>query len=243
MASPTKAAGLLGELAVMKAFAGATPRPTLATPLGDNAPYDLIVHINDKFLRVQIKCAALSEDGRRVSAKISNMRYNVELEKYEVIRYEEGSVDLFALYCQAIDQIYLIPADDVAGQASVRVTLGDERQSGQIVARLASFDVVWLQLALGGAHVTRVGVREVEESRPKKVRIGQSGYLGVARASSGRHPWEAYVFMGNRKKVYVARGNDPRELAVLHDAKAIELLGPDAVTNRSLGLLEPQVLA
>jgi hypothetical protein len=44
--------------------------------------------------------------------------------------------------------------------------------------------------------------------------------------------------MGGKKKVYVARGEDPRELAQLHDVKAIELLGPEAVTNRSLGLLD-----
>jgi hypothetical protein len=238
MASPTKAAGLLGELAVMKAFAGAEPRPTLSIPLGDNAPYDLLVHVGNKFLRVQIKCAALSDDGRHLTSRIARTRYNVDLEKYETIRYEEGTIDVFAVYCQAIDQVYLVPAEEVAGQATVRIALDTERQAGQVVSRLVSFDVAWPQIANGAAHAIRTPPRALEGSRPKKVRIGQSGFFGVSRASSGRHPWEAYVFMGGKKKVYVARGEDPRELAQLHDVKAIELLGPEAVTNRSLGLLD-----
>lgn len=243
MASHTKAAGILGELAVMKAFAGAIPRPTLAAPIGDNAPYDLLIHIGDKFLRVQIKCGALSDDGRRLVAKVSRHRYNVELEKYESVRYEPGTIDLFAVYCQALDRVFLIPAGAVEGQVSVTITLSHVRQGGQITADLTDFNVVWNTIANDGLHTIRTAAPALQETRPKKVRIGQSGFLGVARASTGRFPWEAYVFMGNRKKVYVARGEDPRELAVLHDAKAIELLGPDAVTNRSLGLLESQVLA
>ena len=224
----------------MKAFAGATPRPTLATPIGDNAPYDLLVHIGNKFLRVQIKCGAMAEDSQRLSAKISRTRYNMTLEKYETVRYEAGTVDLFAVYCQAIDRVFLIPADAVADQANVTITLRDARQSGQIIASLVDFDTVWSRIATGGGHDIRTPTPLVREVQPRKVRIGQSGYFGVSRAATGRFPWEAYVFMGNRKKVYVARGEDPRELAILHGAKAIELLGPDAVTNRSLGLLELQ---
>ena len=68
---------------------------------------------------------------------------------------------------------------------------------------------------------------------------GKSGYRGVQvnRSSTGKdYKWRA-VIQYKGKGVHIAYGNDPKKLAKLYDKKAIELLGEDAITNKSLGLL------
>lgn len=52
-----------------------------------------------------------------------------------------------------------------------------------------------------------------------------------------RRKWYAGLWVDG-KKVHVGRFEDEEEAARSYDAAALRLLGPDAVTNASLGLLE-----
>lgn len=77
-----------------------------------------------------------------------------------------------------------------------------------------------------------------------KVR-GASGYLGVNKHGNA---WKAQIRAGEMEpckdgkmrapQIYLGTFSDPREAALVYDRAALDLQGPHASTNESLGLLE-----
>lgn len=68
------------------------------------------------------------------------------------------------------------------------------------------------------------------------MRIGRSGFKGVSMIKGKSHQYQAYIRY-NGSNLHIKYGNDPVELAKLHDKKALELFGEEAITNKKLGLL------
>lgn len=68
---------------------------------------------------------------------------------------------------------------------------------------------------------------------------GVSGYRGVL-INTDRHK-ERYKYVAKlytkKKNIFIGYFNNPKEAAIAYDKKAEELLGQDAITNASLGLL------
>lgn len=241
MASPTKAAGTHSELSIAARFAGLGA--TVLFPMGDNEPYDLVIACGKNFYRIQVKTGKRREQDGRIVSTLSRTRYDVAVGQYRNFVYPPDSFDFYAIYCPDNLESYLIPAAELQDQGSVTIcTDATPRQNGQILSEQVALDRVWTAFLLGEDVPIRTYISRVE--RPRRNKIGNSGYLGVTNAGKGE--WICYLSTGergSRQRVYVGKGPDARALAIQYDAKAIELLGPDAVTNRSLGLLEPQALA
>lgn len=77
--------------------------------------------------------------------------------------------------------------------------------------------------------------RRTAFSEQAQLPVGGSGYRGV-EVNADRRPGRA-KYRVRFKNVTLAAGDDPRALALIYDKKAIEVYGPGAITNASLGLL------
>lgn len=94
----TKTIGNKGEAATLAALVK-LEFPVL-TPFGDNERYDLVVEVDGTFHRIQCRTGQLKKSciewrsGRVVMGRR--------------IPYQLGSVDWFAVYCEKIDQVYIL---------------------------------------------------------------------------------------------------------------------------------------
>ena len=106
----TKSQGNIAEIAVIKEFLKNGFKVSL--PYGDNSSYDIIVEDSSKKLyKIQVKsCQSVSDNGC-CSFKIGKNRSNKS--NNFSIKYEENEVDVFALYCLELDEIYLIDYHEV----------------------------------------------------------------------------------------------------------------------------------
>lgn len=77
---------------------------TVLKPVGDKDRYDLVFHIENQFLRVQCKTGRITNDC--VKFKVCSVGYKAKKESYH------GQIDLFAVYCQELDKVYLVPIQD-----------------------------------------------------------------------------------------------------------------------------------
>ena len=75
----------------------------VSKPFGDNARYDLIVDINHKLYRIQCKHGRL-ENGC-IAADASSYSKGTTHKKEDYV----GEADLFAVYADFTDKLYLIP--------------------------------------------------------------------------------------------------------------------------------------
>jgi hypothetical protein len=74
-------------------------------------------------------------------------------------------------------------------------------------------------------------------SRQIKTKIGMCGYRGVLYRPNCVFPYEAKTKL-NGKIHSLGRFRTAREAALKYDEVVLELFGPDALTNASLGLLD-----
>jgi len=97
-----KAVGEKSEAQVIAALLRADK--VVLLPFGDNQRYDLVVHEDGCFIRVQCKTGRL-KDGA-ISFKTCSVNWNTKKS-----RSYEGEVDLFAVYVRETDGVYLVPVD------------------------------------------------------------------------------------------------------------------------------------
>lgn len=80
-------------------------------PYGRNQRYDLVIeNAEGKFWRIQCKTARLEDNGTVVAFHTSSN--NVALKNKRRHHYR-GQCDYFAAYCEDINQVYLVPVDQV----------------------------------------------------------------------------------------------------------------------------------
>jgi hypothetical protein len=86
-------------------------------PFGFNNRYDFVIHVDDRFLRVQCKTGRLREGvimypTRSTRCSTSGIHF----------RDYDGEVDLFIVYCPQNEKLYAIPPSDLArGAGTLRV--------------------------------------------------------------------------------------------------------------------------
>lgn len=88
------------------------------------------------------------------------------------------------------------------------------------------------------SHITcNFGARRSADSNPGN--IGATGYRGVIMNRDSKKEKFPYVARLNIKgtKKFLGYFTDPKKAAEEYDKRAIELIGPNAVTNKTLGLL------
>src|SRR5258708_29013271 len=90
------------------------------TPYGRNQRYDLVIEdVEGQFWRVQCKTAWIQDNGTVVVFDTANDNYDLKNKQW---RHYRGQCDYFAVYCEELDKVYLVPVDQV-GTASVNLRL------------------------------------------------------------------------------------------------------------------------
>jgi PD-(D/E)XK endonuclease len=80
-------------------------------PYGGNQRYDLIIEDVDKqFWRIQCKTARIQDNGTVIAFDTAN--HNI-VGKNKNWRHYQEECDYFAVYCEQLNKIYLIPVDQV----------------------------------------------------------------------------------------------------------------------------------
>ena len=77
------------------------------TPISASSVYDVVIHNQKEFIRVQIKSTSDLE-------KRSNCyKFNICRGKASNLKYESFDIDYFALYIIALEIFYIIPIDEL----------------------------------------------------------------------------------------------------------------------------------
>jgi hypothetical protein len=102
------------------------------TPYGKNHRYDLIIEDADgQFWRIQSKTGWMDE-GQTVINFATASSYN-HTAKQKGWRHYRGQADYFAVYCEELDKVYLVPVDAVGlTQAKLRLTPTKNKQEKNV---------------------------------------------------------------------------------------------------------------
>ena len=81
------------------------------TPHGGNQRYDLVIEdAEGNFWRVQCKTARIQDDGTVVAFDTANHNYALKDKQW---RHYRGQCDYFAVFCEELKKVYLVPVDQV----------------------------------------------------------------------------------------------------------------------------------
>jgi prevent-host-death family protein len=98
-------------------------------PQLEHGRYDLVFEIDSRFLRVQCKWAP--KRGQVIEVNLVSSRHTRN--GFVRSRYERHEIDAVAVYCEELDQCYLIPIDQVAGRSGISLRLAGPK-NGQRAA-------------------------------------------------------------------------------------------------------------
>jgi hypothetical protein len=122
----TKTTGNLSEAKVLAALLGAGYAVLL--PWGDNERYDMVIERAGSFERVQVKTGRIVRGAVRF--KMYSVKPATRAAPQATRYYTEAEVDLFGVYCPALEAVYLVPRSDLA--ASDGVLRLDPARNGQV---------------------------------------------------------------------------------------------------------------
>jgi prevent-host-death family protein len=117
--------GNVAEAAI--AFHAAKLGIEVLRPQLEHGRYDLAFDLGSKFLRVQCKWAGLKPDGSVVPVQISGSRHTPG--GYVRSTYSADEIDAVAVYCEALDECYLLPVGLVAGRNALHLRLTPPRNA------------------------------------------------------------------------------------------------------------------
>ncbi len=156
--SPTSSKGNVSESAVLNAFVRAGF--FVFVPFGNGAPYDLIVDTGKKMLKVQVKTGRLRGGcvlfpAQRINGHHGTKRY----------KYDEGEIDLFAVYCPDNEQIYLVPTLGDLAEGRLRIDATKNNQQ-QLIRWAKDFEFETFLCNLGREEVELVGLEPTASTLP-----------------------------------------------------------------------------
>lgn len=96
------------------------------TPFGVNHRYDLVIELDDEFVRVQCKTGRL-RNGTVVFEACSVQGGNTTA--HSTRKLYHGAADVFVVFCPEIDKLYWVPVDQVGVNPRLRI---DPPKNGQI---------------------------------------------------------------------------------------------------------------
>ena len=139
-------------------------------PVAEGVRYDLVFDIGTRLLRVQAKWACLHGDV--VTAFLRTSRHT-PTSGYVHTTYSAAEVDVCGLYCDALNSCFLLPINEIAGAASVRLRVARARNNRRIGVRMAQdYDLAKMLDDLGA--IAQLGER----------RAGSAKVAGSSPASS-----------------------------------------------------------
>ena len=96
------------------------------TPYGKQHRYDLVIEdADEQFWRIQCKTAWVEQDSASIGFNVASSHYSYTNSKNIGVhkrQYYRGQIEYFAVYCETLDKVYLIPVADV-GIAHARLRL------------------------------------------------------------------------------------------------------------------------
>ena len=92
---------------------------SVSKPHGDSCRYDVLVENGERILRVQVKSTIYRRRGNEYSLNVMGPGRK---------RYQEGTVDFFAVYLIPVDEWYIIPYAALGKKLTVHLAPGGARQ-------------------------------------------------------------------------------------------------------------------
>jgi prevent-host-death family protein len=145
------------EIAVAAIRAGCT----VARPLTDHPPYDLVIEVEGRLLRVQCKWAALQCGV--VAIRLGRCRHS-PIHGYIRNSYCADEIDALAAYCDDLNECFLVPVDLVDGRGWLSLRVDPPRNSQRAALHFAADHSLSGAIAQLGERVS--GTHEVAGSSP-----------------------------------------------------------------------------
>ena len=105
-------------------------------PLSGHARYDLGFDVGERIWRVQCKWGRLSED--RTAVIVRTGTASTRPGGYRRTTYTEDQVDLFAVYCGALDRCFLFPVELALGKHYMHLRLAHPRNNQSACINVAA---------------------------------------------------------------------------------------------------------
>ena len=103
----TKLKGDIAEQAVI--FQALKKEWNVLKPIGDRLPYDLVLHINNVFVRIQVKSAWWDKNGKNFC--IDTRRSKTNRKHYLIERYNVNDFDFAVIFIEPLDIYYIMPIE------------------------------------------------------------------------------------------------------------------------------------
>lgn len=106
-------------------------------PLGDRLPYDLVIVINDKFIKIQVKSAWKSKNGVYY-VDVRRTKTNRRIMKRE--KYTTDDFDFAIVFISDVNVFYVIPVNEFnsySGQITMHENVSKQRKPKSHVYREA----------------------------------------------------------------------------------------------------------
>lgn len=129
----SKDVGNISELAIIIEFR--KKGIPVFIPFGDSCPFDLVIYVNDKFYRIEVKTGRSSKNGCII--------FNAYMTTYDKGRNRKdvdyvGKIDFFGVYYPQSEQCYLIPINENLPRSVVSLRLNSPKNGHKKHIRWAS---------------------------------------------------------------------------------------------------------
>lgn len=107
-------------------------------PIGDRLPYDLVIVINNKFIKIQVKSAWLSEKDGVYLIDVRRTKTNRRVMKRE--KYNDDDFDFAIIFIQDLNVFYVMPINifnSFAGSITLHENVSRQRKPKSYVYREA----------------------------------------------------------------------------------------------------------
>lgn len=130
MGSHSKTIGIIGEQVLISEFI--KKGFNVLTPIGDNLPYDFVVELEGRFIKIQVKTTEKVIDGCMIFQTNHSNPYTRVNHKYS-----KSEIDYFGLYCIENGFIGLIPIEECDSKA-IKLRMVDTKNHQRKHVRFAS---------------------------------------------------------------------------------------------------------
>jgi prevent-host-death family protein len=202
--------GNVAELAIAKE--AARLGLSVSMPMTEHEPYDLIIGVGGKLLRVQCKWGR--KDGDVVIANFARNRRGPG--GFIRRNYSATEIDAFGIYCDELNECFLIPIAAVEGQWSIRLRLAPARNGQRAALQLAED---YRLGAVAQLEERSDGIRKVRGSSPLSSTQRENASTAVSE-EVGAHEFR------NHFGYYMERAAAGTEVLVSRRGKPYVRLGP-----------------
>ncbi len=103
---------------------------TVSIPYGEDVRYDLVVDVDNKFLRIQCKYTTSNLEFVYIKARSTN--------NWKTIVYNNSVIDVIATYDSSTDKIYYVPISEFKeNQSSIQLRLTPSKNNQKLRTRKA----------------------------------------------------------------------------------------------------------